>query len=193
MKRRSSGSADDGVESSSLEPDSPDAERTSPRSKHSSRSASVRDPRPGSLRWKQANRRNGYTSAQSAQPITSPSTLSEKPSLSAPTPDMASPEPSQPAGSGSRRASLWSISRLALLTAALGIALLLIILKALVTRQLDPKGCRMSYMRPSYHCLSEFDTEHTRFATKYSLYLYREQGIDDENKVRTADPPSTPP
>lgn len=30
----------------------------------------------------------------------------------------------------------------------------------------------------------EFDTEHTRFATKYSLYLYREQGIENENKVK---------
>lgn len=36
----------------------------------------------------------------------------------------------------------------------------------------------MSYMRPSYIHFSEFDTEHTRFASKYSLYLYREQGID---------------
>lgn len=30
---------------------------------------------------------------------------------------------------------------------------------------------------------ANFDTEHTRFATKYSLYLYREQGIDEDNKV----------
>lgn len=41
----------------------------------------------------------------------------------------------------------------------------------------------MSYMRPSYVHFTDFDTEHTRFATKYSLYLYREQGFDDENKV----------
>lgn len=41
----------------------------------------------------------------------------------------------------------------------------------------------MSYMRPSYVHFSEFDTEHTRFATKYSLYLYREQGVDEEDKV----------
>ncbi|KAF4591523.1 GPI inositol-deacylase [Ophiocordyceps camponoti-floridani] len=38
----------------------------------------------------------------------------------------------------------------------------------------------MSYMRPSYVHLTDFGNEHTRFATKYSLYLYREQGIDDE-------------
>ncbi|KAG5929995.1 GPI inositol deacylase [Claviceps africana] len=48
----------------------------------------------------------------------------------------------------------------------------------------EAKGCRMSYMRPSYVHFTEFDTEHTRFATKYTLYLYREQGIDDEHKLR---------
>ncbi|KAH6688077.1 PGAP1-like protein-domain-containing protein [Plectosphaerella plurivora] len=42
----------------------------------------------------------------------------------------------------------------------------------------------MSYMRPSYIHLKEFDTEHTRFATKYSLHLYREQGIDDGRRLR---------
>jgi hypothetical protein len=44
--------------------------------------------------------------------------------------------------------------------------------------QRDPKGCKMSFMYPSYAKLSNFDTEHTRFATKYSLYLYREQKMD---------------
>jgi len=44
--------------------------------------------------------------------------------------------------------------------------------------QRDAKGCRMSFMYPSYAKLSDFDTEHTRFATKYSLYLYREQKMD---------------
>ncbi|SPQ20057.1 cb516840-41ca-456e-a224-aaf7ec81a98f [Thermothielavioides terrestris] len=42
----------------------------------------------------------------------------------------------------------------------------------------------MSYMRPSYAKLNEFDTEHTRLASKYSLYLYREQGVDHDTKVR---------
>ena len=41
----------------------------------------------------------------------------------------------------------------------------------------------MSYMRPSYVRFHEFDTEHTRFATKYGLYLYREHGVDDESKL----------
>ena len=83
----------------------------------------------------------------------------------------------------SPRQGLWSISIFSLLIASLGIGLLLTILGSIVTRQLDPKGCRMSYMRPSYVRFSEFDTEHTRFATKYSLYLYREQGADDPNRL----------
>lgn len=37
----------------------------------------------------------------------------------------------------------------------------------------------MSMMSPTYLRLSGFDTEHSRFASKYSLYLYREEGVDD--------------
>lgn len=42
----------------------------------------------------------------------------------------------------------------------------------------------MSYMRPSFIHYKDFDTEHTRFASKYSLYLYREEGLDDGSMVR---------
>jgi glycosylphosphatidylinositol deacylase len=42
----------------------------------------------------------------------------------------------------------------------------------------------MSYMRPSFAKLSDFDTEHTRFASKYSVYLYREGMVDEDTKVR---------
>ncbi|WYZ45465.1 hypothetical protein EsH8_VIII_000781 [Colletotrichum jinshuiense] len=78
----------------------------------------------------------------------------------------------------------WSITIFALAVTVFGITLLCAILNSSWTRQLDAKGCRMSYMRPSYIRLRDFDTEHTRFATKYSLYLYREQGVDDERKLR---------
>jgi hypothetical protein len=79
--------------------------------------------------------------------------------------------------------SPWAITFSALVAAIVGIGLLVAVLHSSVTRQLDPKGCRMSYMRPSYAKLNEFDTEHTRLASKYSLYLYREQGIDHDTKV----------
>lgn len=88
------------------------------------------------------------------------------------------------AGSRPRSRSPWAISTLALLVSLVGLSCLGLIIHSLNTRQLDPKGCRMSYMRPSYARLDEFDTEHTRFASKYSLYLYREQYIDDDTKLR---------
>jgi hypothetical protein len=60
---------------------------------------------------------------------------------------------------------------------------LIAIIHSFSSRQLDAKGCRMSYMRPSFAKLSDFDTEHTRFASKYSVYLYREGMVDEDTKV----------
>lgn len=42
----------------------------------------------------------------------------------------------------------------------------------------DLPGCRIVYMGPSYARITAFDEGHTKFASKYSLYLYREQGKD---------------
>jgi pimeloyl-ACP methyl ester carboxylesterase len=39
-------------------------------------------------------------------------------------------------------------------------------------------------MRPAFTRFSDFDTEHTRFASKYSLYLYREGGVDEDTRVK---------
>lgn len=78
----------------------------------------------------------------------------------------------------------WSLSLLTLFTTSLAALFLLTIVHSFLTRQLDPKGCAMSYMRPSFVRYSDFDTEHTRFASKYSLYLYREGIIDENPKVR---------
>jgi pimeloyl-ACP methyl ester carboxylesterase len=39
-------------------------------------------------------------------------------------------------------------------------------------------------MRPAFTRFSDFDTEHTRFASKYSLYLYREAGVDEDTRVK---------
>ena len=33
-------------------------------------------------------------------------------------------------------------------------------------------------MSPTFIRMVEFDTEHTRFASKYNLFLYREEGVD---------------
>jgi hypothetical protein len=72
----------------------------------------------------------------------------------------------------------WAISLLTLFTSIAGIALLVSIVYSSANLQGDPKGCRMSWMSPSFIPFTDFDTEHTRFASKYSLYLYREQGIN---------------
>lgn len=49
----------------------------------------------------------------------------------------------------------------------------------------------MSYMRPYFAKYDDFDTEHTRFATKYSLYLYREGGVDEDIRVSPPQLPDT--
>ncbi|KAH6717181.1 GPI inositol-deacylase-like protein [Leptodontidium sp. MPI-SDFR-AT-0119] len=84
----------------------------------------------------------------------------------------------------SRLRSPWSISFLTLITTALALLSLASIIHSFSSRQLDAKGCRMSYMRPSFAKLSDFDTEHTRFASKYSVYLYREGMVDEDTKVK---------
>lgn len=70
------------------------------------------------------------------------------------------------------------------MTSVAGIGLMLAVLYSSAVLHCDPKGCRMSWMSPSYAKFSDFDTEHTRFATKYSLYLYREQGFDNGPKIK---------
>lgn len=42
----------------------------------------------------------------------------------------------------------------------------------------DSPGCRQVSMGPSYARIRAFDDSHTKFASKYSLYLYREQFQD---------------
>lgn len=185
MTRHSFGSTDDGEESSSIDPDLA-AELDSRPSGLKSRPLSTRVAhRPSNLDWNQAASSNGNGHA-SAKPVTSSPPLSQSPTLPATSSGMGHPKQSPPARHRSygRRFGTWSISLFALCTAALGLLLLGGIVHSLVTRQQDVKGCRMSYMRPSYIHLREFDTEHTRFATKYSLHLYREEGLDDETKVR---------
>ncbi|KAH7084204.1 PGAP1-like protein-domain-containing protein [Paraphoma chrysanthemicola] len=80
----------------------------------------------------------------------------------------------------------WAWSPYTLVVALAGLAALALMLQSFLTKQVDVKGCEMAYMRPMYSKCDEFDTEHTRFAGKYSLYLYREWGIDEEFTVKGA-------
>lgn len=85
-----------------------------------------------------------------------------------------------------RACSPWSCSPLTVFVTLLAGLLACTIFYSFTTRQLDPKGCAMSYMRSAYASFPDFDTEHTRFATKYSLHLYRELGVDEDARVGCA-------
>ncbi|KAI5243439.1 PGAP1-domain-containing protein [Aureobasidium subglaciale] len=83
-----------------------------------------------------------------------------------------------------RLRSPWHCSLVTMLCTALSLLLLATIAQSFLGRQLDTKGCKMSYMLSAFAKYTDFDTEHTRFATKYSLYLYREAGIDQDTRVK---------
>lgn len=116
-------------------------------------------------------------------PADSPQALSSKTQLSlAPGQDIdRMPEPRS--WRPSRARSPWACSLLTISVTVFSAFVLLFIVHAFLTRQLDPKGCDMCWSRPIYIKFSDFDTEHTRFARKYNLYLYREGGFDEDPKV----------
>lgn len=82
-----------------------------------------------------------------------------------------------------RMRSPWSCSLLTLTATLSALLLMLYILYSFMTWQLDSKGCDMYYTRSLFFNFADFDTEHTRFASKYSLHLYREIGFDEDRKV----------
>ncbi|KAI5814253.1 PGAP1-like protein-domain-containing protein [Pyronema omphalodes] len=80
----------------------------------------------------------------------------------------------------SRLRSSWACSIWTLVVTAMSAFALWTIVQSFRERQCDAKGCRMSHMSPIYLKAKDFDTEHTRFASKYNLYLYRENGVDED-------------
>jgi len=143
--------------------------------------------RSSSINWKASDSRNGNGVVEKpSSPVrtTPPSPLALFPSANGSRArEMEKAQEAMFAGRHQRLRSPWAITILALLSAVTGIGFLFAVVNSSVTRQIDPKGCRMSYMRPSYAKFDDFDTEHTRLASKYSLYLYREEGIDHDTKV----------
>ncbi|KAI8147566.1 PGAP1-like protein-domain-containing protein [Fennellomyces sp. T-0311] len=55
---------------------------------------------------------------------------------------------------------------------------LFVILDSFKHHQRDVDGCQDSFMQPIYIKQTGFDSEMTRFASKYALYLYREKDVD---------------
>ena len=202
MRRRSSGSSQDGDRSpveaphvnSLLTPLALDSRASAPTSQSPSpssldrrrssdkRSGPARSRRSSNVNWKPSELRDASIDSPSrtAHSTSSPALL---PANGAPAKEMEKDQESRFIGRRPRLRSPWAITLTTLITSILGIAFLAAVLHSSVTRQLDPKGCRMSYMRPGYARLHDFDTEHTRFASKYSLYLYREQGVEHGTKV----------
>lgn len=89
----------------------------------------------------------------------------------------------------SRLRSPWSCSLLTLFATFLATVALSCILHSFATREVGADGCDVPVMSPTFIKMLGFDTEHTRFASKYNLYLYREEGVDpytqDNIGVRT--------
>ncbi|KAH8705927.1 putative GPI maturation protein [Talaromyces proteolyticus] len=77
-----------------------------------------------------------------------------------------------------RLRSPWSVSILSLSTALAGVFFFLFIMHSFMRRPLGADGCQTPLMSPTYLKMLGFDAEHTRFASKYNLYLYREEGVD---------------
>ncbi|KAK3318624.1 GPI inositol-deacylase [Apodospora peruviana] len=204
MRRRSSGSSEDGDRSPVEVPHvdrSPDpsvsdllrlTQSSQPPTKLNrrpgveGRSSSSISRRSNNMNWRLPGPSDGSIAKP---PPSAHSTTSSPLSLGPPvhgvqTKEMEKTQESGFAGRRPRLRSPWAVTCLTLLVSVVGIGFLAAVINSSATRQLDPKGCRMSYMRPSYARLHDFDTEHTRFASKYSLYLYREQGIDNDVKVK---------
>ncbi|CAO3570505.1 unnamed protein product [Mortierella alpina] len=74
----------------------------------------------------------------------------------------------------------WSFSCLAPVASVLALSFLILgcVLHSSFHHQIDPKGCMMTYMQPSYFRILGFDHAKTRLAGKYGLLLYRDQ-FDD--------------
>lgn len=105
---------------------------------------------------------------------------------------MSSPEtsPSPPSSPTLTRTILPRLYRLVKFTRFLILFMILfsigsiyIMLDSFQHHQRDVSGCEESYMRPQYIKQNGFDSEMTRFAGKYGLYLYREKGVDFSDQV----------
>ncbi|KAL2847271.1 PGAP1-like protein-domain-containing protein [Aspergillus pseudodeflectus] len=82
----------------------------------------------------------------------------------------------------SRLRSPWSCSILTALTTVLACVFLFSIFRSFSALQTGSDGCGVPVMSPTFLRMVGFDTEHTRFASKYNLFLYREEGVDPYNQ-----------
>lgn len=82
----------------------------------------------------------------------------------------------------SRLRSPWSCSILTAFTTIIACVFLFSIFRSYSALQTGSDGCGVPVMSPTFLRMVGFDTEHTRFASKYNLFLYREAGVDPFNQ-----------
>ena len=65
--------------------------------------------------------------------------------------------------------------RATVIVAMIALLVTAVCLDAYFLRSRDPVGCLMSYMRPEYIRMVDFDHRKTKFGRKYTLYLYKDR------------------
>ncbi|KAJ5149134.1 hypothetical protein N7448_000712 [Penicillium atrosanguineum] len=111
-------------------------------------------------------------------PSSQPSNDTKTMPLGSPRLPLEAPSPDGRPARQSRLRSTWSISILTAFTTLAAVAFLLSTMRSFATRQVGGDGCGVPMMSPTFIRMLEFDTEHTRFASKYNLFVYREEGVD---------------
>ncbi|KAJ5619400.1 hypothetical protein N7510_003384 [Penicillium lagena] len=183
MHRRSSGSPvadDEDSASRTTTPPSSDDHGSNSNDSANEKSRSQIAPRGTSF----DTRRDGSSTPRSRNssmwrtPSSHPSNDTKTMPLASPRLPMEAPSPDGRRWRQSRLRSPWSSSILTAFTTCVAIAFLISIVRSFAGRQVGSNGCGVPMMSPTFIKMLDFDTEHTRFASKYNLYLYREEGVD---------------
>ncbi|CAG7942408.1 unnamed protein product [Penicillium olsonii] len=173
MHRRSSGSPVEDEDSSVPRPDDgPNPIDEKSRSQIAQRGTSFDLRRDGSATPRSRN------SSMWRTPSSQPSNDTKPMPLGSPRLPMEAPSPDGRRARQSRLRSPWSCSILTALTTCVAVVVLISIVQSFVGRQVGGDGCGVPMMSPTFIRMLEFDTEHTRFASKYNLFVYREEGVD---------------
>lgn len=172
MHRRSSGSPVEDEDSSVSRTDDGTAIDEKSRSQIARRGTSFDLRRDGSATSRSRN------SSMWRTPSSQPSNDTKPMPLGSPRLPMEAPAPDGRRARQSRQRSPWSCSILTAFTTCVAVAFLVSIVSSFTGRQHGGDGCGVPMMSPTFIRMLEFDTEHTRFASKYNLFVYREEGVD---------------
>ncbi|KAJ5603211.1 hypothetical protein N7537_006167 [Penicillium hordei] len=172
MHRRSSGSPVEDEDSSVSRTDDGTAIDEKTRSQIARRGTSFDLRRDGSATPRSRN------SSMWRTPSSQPSNDTKPMPLGSPRLPMEATAPDGRHARQSRQRSPWSCSILTAFTTCVAVAFLISIVCSFTGRQHGGDGCGVPMMSPTFIRMLEFDTEHTRFASKYNLFVYREEGVD---------------